>query len=132
VGTTDRSTLAEFARFLPRIGELGLSQSDLAAIPVHAEPSSDDAFVTLGELPPGAPSLLEDRFPVVGTRQLYAFQAEVPKTLWQRLVRGLAPNQSSGTGGTGMFGTDDERFVEEENPQLAWERLDAGHAPYGS
>src|SRR5262245_8490082 len=107
VKTTGRSTLADFVRYLPRIGELGLSESDLAAIPVHAEPSSDDAFVTLGELPLGAPALVEDSFPVVGTRQIYAYQADVPEPLWRRLVRGLAPNRSSGTGGTGMFGTDE-------------------------
>jgi hypothetical protein len=122
----------EFARFLPWIGKLGLSESDLVAIPVHAEPSSDDEFVTLGELPPGAPPLDEGRFPFVGSRQLYAFHAEVPEPLWRRLVSGLAPGRASGTGGTGMFGTDEERVVDEENPQLAWERLDAGHAPYGS
>jgi hypothetical protein len=132
VGQPEQATLAEFAKYLPRVREApGLAPDDLGAIPVHAEPPSADEFVTLGELPPGAPRLPEDRFPPFGSRQLYAYHADIPPALWRRLVAALAPHQPSGTGGTGMFGTAEERVVDEENPQQAWERFDAGHEPYG-
>ena len=128
----DRPSLAQFARYLPHVQALGFQERELAAIPVHPEPSDDDEFVTLGELPPGALPLDSGRFPFVGTRQIYAFHRDVPEPLWRRLVAGLAPARPSGSGGTGMFGTPDEQVVDEENPESSWRTLDAGQGPVGS
>jgi hypothetical protein len=122
-------TLAEYVRYLPRVQALGLTADELRAIPVHPEPTSNEEIVSLGELPPGAPSVGLERFPFVGTRPLYAFHSEVPPSLWQRLVDGLGPHHASGTGGTGMFGNEAEKVVDEENPERSWHTLDAGRQP---
>ena len=122
-------TLAEYVRYLPRVQALGLAADELRAIPVHPEPASNDEIITLGELPPGAPPVGPERFPFVGTRPLYAFHSEVPPALWQRLVDGLSPHRPSGTGGTGMFGNDEEIAVDEDNPKRSWHTLDAGRGP---
>ncbi len=132
MGKTTEVTLADYVDYLPRVKALRLSREELQKIPVHPEPSSDDEFVTLGELPPGAPAVGQTRFPFVGTRPLYAYRREVPAALWRRLVAELTPHRPSGTGGTGMFGTPDEKVVDEENPALSWHTLDAGRDPFGT
>jgi hypothetical protein len=129
VANGTRPTLADFVGYLPRVEALHLTADELRAIPVHPEPSSDDEIIALGELPPGAPPVGPTRFPFVGTRPLYAFHSEVPPALWQRLVAGLTPHRPSGTGGTGMFGTPEEKAVDEENPAQSWHTLDAGRSP---
>jgi hypothetical protein len=126
-----RPTLAEFIGYLPRVKALNLSADELRAVPVHPEPSTNDDFVTLGELPPGAPPVGPTLFPFVGTRPLYAYRPEVPADLWQRLIVGLSPHQASGTGGTGMFGTPEEKVVDEEDVEASWQEIDAGQAPPG-
>jgi hypothetical protein len=127
-----RPTLAQFARYVPRVQALGLGDDELAAVPVHAEPSPDDEFVSLGELPPGAPLVEPDPFPFIGTRQLYAYHRDVPENIWWRLAEGLAPKRPSGTGGTGMFGNADEQVVDQDNPKASWHTLDAGQDRVGS
>ncbi len=130
MGEETPPTLAEFVGYLPQIQALDLSGAELRAIRVHPEPASDDEFISLGELPPGAPPVGPMRFPPVGTRQLYVYHSEAPESLWQRFVVGLTPHRPSGTGGTGMFGTPEERVVDEENPRQGWRRLDAGRRPF--
>lgn len=131
MSATAKPTLAEYVDYLPNVKALNFSTNELRKIPVHPEPASDDEFITLGELPPGAPPVGPTRFPYIGSRPLYAYRSEVPAPLWQRLVIGLAPHQPSGTGGTGMFGTPVEKVVEEENPEVSWHELDAGQEPPG-
>jgi hypothetical protein len=96
---------------------------------VHPEPAEDGEFLSLGEIPPGAPAVGQRDAPVVGTRQLYAYRSEIPAVLWERLGAGLEPREPSGTGAPGMFGNADERVVDEENPRLSWRNLDAGESP---
>lgn len=126
MGELERPSLAEFARYLPRLGQLGLTESELRSIPVHAEPPPHDEFLSLGELPPGAPPLESSQFPFVGTRQIYVYHPEVSSPLWQRLAISLQVPRPSGSGGTGMFGNDDEQAVDEENPAQSWRTLNAG------
>lgn len=123
-------TLAQFVRFLPRVQRLGLSEAELRAIPVHGEPPSRDAFLSLGELPPGAPRIEVGPLAFVGTRQIYVYCSEVAGPTWRRLASGLAPHRASGTGGTGMFGNPEEKAVDEENPASSWRILDAGETSY--
>lgn len=129
MGDAARPALAEFVRYLPQVRELNLTDDDLKAIPVHAEPPSDQEFLSLGELPPGAPSIEEGPFPFVGTRQIYAYCSDVPHHLWQRLVTGVGPHRASGSGGTGMFGNEEEQVVDHDNPAQSWRVLNAGE-PY--
>ncbi len=124
-----RATLAEYVRYLPRVRDLKLTDRELRSIPVHDRPPSNQIFVSLGELPPGAPPLEANGFRFVGTRQIYAYQSDVPPLLWQRLLLGLGPRRPSGSGGTGMFGNVDESVVDDENPVQSWRVLDAGE-PY--
>ena len=129
MGDAARASLADYVRYLPRVRALGLGEDELRSIPVHDRPPSDDVFLSLGELPPGAPPLEPARFRFVGTRQIYVYRSDLPASLWQRLVVGLAPRRSSGAGGTGMFGNAEEQVVDEENPVQSWRVLDAGE-PY--
>jgi hypothetical protein len=129
VANETRPTLAEYVGYLPRVQALGLTPDELRAIPVHPEPTSNEEIVSLGELPPGAPPVGPERFPFVGTRPLYAYHSEVPPARWRRLVDGLSPRQPSGTGGTGMFGNEAEKVVDEENPKRSWHSVDAGRGP---
>jgi site-specific recombinase XerD len=124
--------LATFIDYLPNVKALNLPVEDLRRVPVHPEPSSDDDFLSLGELPPGAPPVGPTRFPYIGSRPLYAYRPEVPEHLWVRLAAGLASHQPSGTGGTGMFGTPEETFIDEENPERSWQEINAGQAPPGT
>ena len=122
--------LANYTRWLPQVRALGLSEAELQAVPVRPEPPSGEEFVSLGEIPPGAPPLGQQCIPPTGTRQLYAVRSEVPEQVWERLTVGLMPGRPSGSGGTGMFGNEEERVVDEENPRESWRRLDAGRDPY--
>lgn|GEM_PF-5324062 len=122
--------LAEYVRWLPQVRALGLGDADLRAIPVHPEPPDHEDFISLGEIPSGAPPVGPETVPAVGTRHLYAVRPEVPEALWERIALGLRSNRPSGTGGTGMFGNDDEQVVDEENPKESWRRLDEGRAPW--
>lgn len=126
MGETARPALAEFVHYLPRVQELNLTQDQVQAIPVHAEPASDQVFIGLGELPPGAPRIEEGPYPFVGTRQIYVYESDTPRHLWQRLVVALGPHRASGSGGTGMFGNADERAVDEDDPAHSWRVLNAG------
>ncbi|MGH2460392.1 MAG: hypothetical protein ACRDIY_16180 [Chloroflexota bacterium] len=128
VGELEQPSLAEFARYLPRVGLICLSDQELRSIPVHAEPPPQDEFLSLGELPPGAPPLAPSQFRFVGTRQLYVYHAQVPPHLWHRLATGLQVPRPSGSGGTGMFGNADEQAVDEEDPAQSWRVLNAGEA----
>jgi hypothetical protein len=130
VGDQSPTTLARFVDYLPQIQALHLDPTELAAIRVHPAPPSAEEFLSLGELPPGAPPVGPERFPPVGTRLLYAFRSEVPAPLWNRLTTGLAPHRPSGSGGTGMFGNEAEKVVDGENAQLSWRRLNAGENPW--
>ncbi|HLH73540.1 MAG TPA: hypothetical protein VKX96_09665 [Chloroflexota bacterium] len=126
MGDTGDATLAEFVQYLPRIQGLNLSRQDLEKIRVRSEPASDQEFLSLGELPPGAPPIGRDLFPFIGSRQLFVVRSDIPSDLWYRLANALAPHKPSGSGGTGMFGNDEEVWVDEENPQLSWRQIDAG------
>ena len=127
----ERPSLAEFVRYLPQVRQLGLEEEQLRAIPVHAEPPAHEDFLSLGELPPGAPPIESGRFSFVGTRQIYAYHSDVPPLLWQKLVTSLQAHRPSGTGGTGMFGNPEERVVDEDDPAHSWHVLNAGepHRP---
>jgi hypothetical protein len=128
VGNATWRPLAEYVKYLPRVQELGLRPEELRAIPVHPEPADDEEFLSLGEIPPGAPAVGPRDVPAIGTRQLYAYRSEVSPALWERLGAGLKPRQPSGTGAPGMFGNPAEEVVDEENPQLSWRNLDAGES----
>lgn len=119
-------SLAEFVRYLPQLEQLDLTEEQLRSIPVRAEPAEDQDFLSLGELPPGAPPLEPGRFGFVGTRQIYAYRSDVPPKLWQRLVTSLGHHRASGTGRKGMFGNSEEQVVDQENPAQSWRRLNAG------
>lgn len=124
-----RATLAEYARYLPGVRDLKLTDRELRSIPVRDRPPSNQVFLSLGELPPGAPPIDAAGFRFVGTRQIYAYQSDVPPRLWQRLVVGMGPRRPSGSGGTGMFGNVEEMVIDGENPAQSWRVLDAGE-PY--
>ncbi len=126
MGDAAPASLADYVRYLPRVRALALTEDELRAIPVHDRPPSDDVFLSIGTLPPGAPPLEPGRFRFVGTRQIYVYRSDVAAPLWQRLVAGLGPRSASGAGGTGMFGNAEERVVDEENPVQSWRVLDAG------
>ena len=129
MGDLERPSLAEFARYLPRVRQLGLGEDELRAVLVHAEPPPSDTFLSLGELPPGAPPLESGTLSFVGTRQIYVYHSDVPPRLWQRLATGLHVPRPSGTGGTGMFGNADEYMVDEDDPSHSWRVVNAGE-PY--
>jgi hypothetical protein len=116
-------------RYLPQIQALDLTPEQIAQIRVRPEPPSDEEFISLGELPLGAPPVGERSFPFTGTRQLYVARSDAPDELWERLATGLLPHRPSGSGGTPLFGNPDERVVDEENPALSWRRLNAGERP---
>lgn len=116
MGNTNHVALSEFVQYLPPVAEIGLNRDELKAIPVHAEPPSNEDFLSLGELPPGAPPIGLSVFPFIGTRQIYVCRGDVP------------PHQRSGTGKSPMFGNPEERIVDEENPRHSWRRLDAGQS----
>ena len=122
--------LASYVRWLPQVRALGLSEEDLQAVPVHPEPPSGVEFISLGEIPPGAPPVGQQYLPPTGTRQLYALRSEVPERVWEQLTVGLLSGRPSGSGGTGMFGNSEERVVDEENPRESWRRLDEGRRPF--
>jgi len=129
VGDATRPSLAEFVRYLPQVQGLDLTEPELRSVPVHAQPATNENFLSLGELPPGAPPMEPGLFPFVGTRQIYAFHSDVPPHLWQRLATGLAPHRPSGTGGTGMFGNSEEQVVDSDDVAQSWRLLNAGE-PY--
>jgi len=126
VGETERPSLEQFARYLPRVHQLGLGTDELRSIPVRAEPPFAEEFLFLGELPPGAPPIEPGRFAFVGTRQIYVYHSDVPPRLWQVLSAGIRVPRASGSGGTGMFGNEDESVVDEEAPAQSWRVLNAG------
>lgn len=130
MGNTRWPPLADYVRWLPQVRALGLTEEQLRAVPVHPEPPSGEEFVSLGEIPLGAPPVGQQYFPPTGTRQLYALRSEVPDEIWERLTIGLLSGRPSGSGGTGMFGNEDERVVDEENPRESWRGLDAGTGPF--
>lgn len=130
MGTANRPSLATYARWLPQVRALGLPEDDLQAIPVHPDPPTEEVFLSLGEIPPGAPPADPREPSLVGTRQLYAYRSEVPDALWERLSHGLMSGLPSGTGGTGMFGNPSEKVVDEEEPKLSWRQLEEGQAPW--
>ncbi|HUX86099.1 MAG TPA: hypothetical protein VMW65_03775 [Chloroflexota bacterium] len=126
MGDITGTTLTEFVQYLPVVQALNLDTADLEAIRVRAEPPTDEDFLSFGDIPPGAPAIGKVVFPFVGTRQIYVARSDASRCLWNRLARALAPHSPSGSGGTGMFGNDAERFLDEENPELSWRRFRAG------
>jgi len=126
VGDIARATLAEFVQYVPLVQELKLDTIDLEAVRVRGEPPPHEDFLSLGELLPGAPIIGHRVFPFVGTRHLYVARSDLSPRLWNRLASGLAAHRPSGAGGTSMFGNDDERWIDEENPALSWRRINAG------
>lgn len=128
MGNTDHVALSEFVQYLPQVAEIGLNRDELKAIPVHAEPPSNEDFLSLGELPPGAPPIGPSVFPFIGTRQIYVCRGDVPPHLWNHLAAKIGPHRRSGTGKSPMFGNPEERVVDEENPRHSWRRLDAGQS----
>lgn len=129
MGDQERPILANFVRYCPRLQELDLKEDELRSIPVHAEPPSDTEFLSLGELPPGAPPLDEGRFRFVGSRQIYVYRSEIPPPLWHKLVARLGRAAPSGTGAPRLFGNPEEKVVDSEDPVQSWRVLDAGE-PY--
>ena len=127
--TESSARLGTFSSYLPEIQALNLSDTQRARIAVHSDPTSDQAFLFLGEIPPGAPPVGSSRFGEAGVRQLYVYENEVPEQLWSQLSLTLASKRRSGTGGTGMFGNDAERVVDEDNPRRNWKSLEVGEEP---
>ena len=126
--TESTARLGTFLSYLPEIQALNLSETQHSRIPVHSDPASDQAFLFLGEIPPGAPPVGSSRFEETGVRQLFVYQGDVTQQLWSQLSLTLASKRRSGTGGTGMFGNDAERAVDEDNPRRSWESLEIGEA----
>jgi len=125
-----RPSLAQFIHCLRPELKVAVSETESRDIPVHAEPASDGQFLSLGELPPGAPPIDPGRFPFVGTRQIFVYRSDTPPHLYQRLAVGLRSPRPSGTGGTGMFGNPEEHAVDADAPSHSWRQINAGE-PYG-
>ena len=100
-------SLFDYVPYVPALDGLGLDEDELRQIPAHEEP--DDASgaaastIGIGELPPDAPSADTSPLVPVGTRQLYAYEREVPAELWVRLRTALSPHRPSGYEKEGMF-----------------------------
>lgn len=126
MGDHAEATLSEFVQFLPWMEELKLDPTDLAGIRVRSEPPPDDVFISLGELPPGAPKIERSVLSSVGSRQIYVARPDTSSRLWTLLTTWLTPRRPSGSVRMGMFGNDFERWIDEESPELSWRRIDAG------
>lgn len=91
-------SLFDYVAYVPGLGGLGLGEDELRQIPAHEEPdaASGGSTIGIGELPPDAPFVDASPIVPVGTRQLYAYEREVPADLWVKLRAALSSHRSSG------------------------------------
>ena len=91
-------SLFDYVAYVPGLDGLGLGEDDLRQIPAHEEPdaASGGSTMGIGELPPDAPFVDASPLVPVGTRQLYAYEREVPAELWVRLRAALSSHRPSG------------------------------------
>ena len=118
-------TLHDYLPYLDWLSELGFSEDELRRIPVHdTPPPTSEPFLSLGYIPPGAPTGDPLFVKPTGTRQLYACRGDVPPELWVRLETLLhRPVGASGRRRTSMFGSPVERVRDEENPLQSRDQL---------
>ena len=83
-------SLFDYVPYVPGLGRLGLGADELRQIPAHEEPDGASgagaSSLGIGELPPNAPSADTSPLVPIGTRQLYAYEREVPAEARLRLV----------------------------------------------
>jgi hypothetical protein len=93
-------TLFDFVRYVPGLDALGLSEGELRQVPAHEAPDGASAeggsIIGIGQIPPNAPSADTSPLVPVGTRQLYAYEREVPTELWVKLSAALSSGLPSG------------------------------------
>ncbi len=93
-------SLFEYVPYVPGLDALGLDEDELRRIPAHEEPDegagASASTIGIGELPPGAPSADTSPLVPVGTRQLYAYEREVPREIWIKLSAAVFQHQPSG------------------------------------
>jgi hypothetical protein len=116
-----RLTLFDYVPYLPSLAEMGFGEDELRRIPAHEAPdgasASGGSILGIGELPPDAPSADTSPLVPVGTRQLYAYESEVPTELWVRLGVALSSRGPSGFEKESILsGTPDVVIHDEDEP----------------